>query len=56
MKTAIIGLPMVGKTSLFTILTGVHEATRVGLMEARVGMTKVPDMRLDALAKIFEPP
>src|SRR6202050_2474602 len=47
---------MVGKTSLFTILTGVHEATRVGLMEARVGMTKVPDARLDALVKIFEPP
>ena len=56
MKTAIIGLPMVGKTSLFTILTGVHEATRVGLMDARVGMTKVPDARLEELAKIFEPP
>jgi len=56
MKTAIIGLPMVGKTSLFTILTGVHESTRVGLMEARVGMTKVPDARLEALAKIFDPP
>ncbi|MGA2598072.1 MAG: GTPase, partial [Bryobacteraceae bacterium] len=56
MKTAIIGLPMVGKTSLFTILTGVHEATRVGTMEARVGMTKVPDSRLEELAKIFEPP
>ena len=56
MKTAIIGLPMVGKTSLFTILTGVHESTRVGSMEARVGMTKVPDARLDALAKIFDPP
>ncbi|HYL77388.1 MAG TPA: DUF933 domain-containing protein [Bryobacteraceae bacterium] len=56
MKTAIIGLPMVGKTSLFTILTGVHESTRVGLMEARVGVTKVPDARLEALAKIFEPP
>lgn len=47
---------MVGKTSLFTILTGVHEATRVGTMEARVGMTKVPDARLDALAAIFQPP
>lgn len=56
MKTAIVGLPMVGKTSLFTILTGVHEATRMGVMEARVGVTKVPDPRLDALAKIFEPP
>src|SRR5271163_3623903 len=56
MKTAIIGLPMVGKTSLFTILTGVHEAARVGVMEVRVGVTKVPDMRLDELAKLFEPP
>ena len=51
MKTAIIGLPMVGKTSLFTILTGVHESTRVGTMEARVGVTKVPDARLEKLAE-----
>jgi ribosome-binding ATPase len=56
MKTAIIGLPMVGKTSLFTILTGVHESARVGSMETRVGVSKVPDPRLGALAKIFEPP
>ncbi len=47
---------MVGKTSLFTILTGVHEAARVGTMEARVGMTKVPDPRVDALATLFNPP
>ena len=47
---------MVGKTSLFTILTGVHESTRVGSMEARIGITKVPDARLDALAKLFDPP
>jgi len=47
---------MVGKTSLFTILTGVHEAARVGTLEARVGVTKVPDARLEALAKIFQPP
>lgn len=56
MKTAIIGLPMVGKTSLFTILTGVHEATRVGLMEARAGVTRVPDPRVEALAQVFQPP
>jgi ribosome-binding ATPase len=56
MKTAIIGLPMVGKTSLFTILTGVHESARVGSMETRIGMSKVPDHRLEALAKIFDPP
>jgi GTP-binding protein YchF len=56
MKTAIIGLPMTGKSSLFTILTGVHEAARVGSLEARVGVAKVPDVRLTELAKIFEPP
>src|SRR5450755_4218163 len=56
MKTAIVGLPMVGKTSLFTILTGVHESARVGSLEARVGIAKVPDARLDALAELFQPP
>jgi len=57
MKTAIIGLPMVGKTSLFTILTGVHEsAARMGSLEARVGITKVPDARVDALARLYQPP
>src|SRR6201993_1808180 len=56
MKTAIIGLPMVGKTSLFTILTGVHQETHIGQTAARVGVAKVPDSRLDALAKLFEPP
>jgi hypothetical protein len=56
MKTAIVGLPMVGKTSLFTILTGVHQAARVGTLEARAGVARVPDARLEALAKLFEPP
>ncbi len=55
MKTAIIGLPMVGKTSLFTILTGVHQETRIGSTAARTGVARVPDPRLDALAKLFEP-
>jgi GTP-binding protein YchF len=56
MKTAIIGLPMTGKTSLFTILTGVHQETRIGSTAVRTGVTKVPDPRLDELAKIFDPP
>ena len=55
MKTAIIGLPMTGKTSLFTILTGVHQETRIGSTAARTGIAKVPDARLDALATLFEP-
>jgi GTP-binding protein YchF len=55
MKTAIIGLPMVGKTSLFAILTGVHQETRIGSTAARTGVSKVPDNRLDELARLFEP-
>jgi GTP-binding protein YchF len=55
MKTAIIGLPMVGKTSLFTILTGAHQETRIGSTAARVGVAKVPDARLEELARLFEP-
>jgi len=47
---------MVGKTSLFTILTGVHESARVGSLEARVGITKVADARVDALAQLYQPP
>src|SRR3984957_7491450 len=56
MRTAIIGLPMVGKTSLFTILTGVHQETRIGSTAARTGVAKVPDARLDALSQLFAPP
>jgi GTP-binding protein YchF len=56
MKTAIIGLPMVGKTSLFTILTGVAQETRIGSTAVRTGVAKVPDARVEALARLFEPP
>jgi GTP-binding protein YchF len=56
MKTAIIGLPMTGKTSLFTILTGVHQETRIGSTSARTGIARVPDIRLEELGKLFEPP
>lgn len=56
MQTAIIGLPQVGKTSLFTILTGVASEGRIGSTKAQIGVAKVPDKRLDALAEIFQPP
>jgi len=56
MKTAIVGLPMVGKTSLFTILTGVQQESRIGSTSVRTGVAKVPDARVDALASLFEPP
>ena len=56
MRTAIIGLPMVGKTSLFQILTGATRDTHIGSTAARTGVAKVPDARLDELARLFEPP
>lgn len=56
MNTAIIGLPSVGKTSLFTILTGVAGLARIGSTKMQVGVAKVPDARLDALAELFKPP
>src|ERR1039458_7537008 len=56
MRTAIIGLPMTGKTSLFTILTGVHQETHIGSTAVRTGVAKVPDARLEELGRLFEPP
>jgi hypothetical protein len=56
MKTAIIGLPMTGKTSLFTILTGVTQETRMGSTAVRTGIAKVPDARVEALAELYQPP
>ena len=57
MKTGIIGLPQVGKTSLFRILTRAHLADHAysNPREAHVGVAKVPDDRLDRLAKIYHP-
>ena len=57
MKTGIIGLPQVGKTSLFGILTKVKlsEQAYANPREAHVGVAKVPDDRLDRMASLFNP-
>ena len=56
MKTGIIGLPQVGKTSLFRILTKAHiSASHANPREAHVGVAKVPDERLDRLAEMYHP-
>src|SRR5579864_9451640 len=56
MKTGIIGLPQVGKTSLFRILTKAHlSAQASNPREAHIGVAKVPDDRLDRLAALFNP-
>src|SRR5271167_1777832 len=56
MKTGIIGLPQVGKTSLFVMLTKQAVAQRSGNpREAHLGVAKVPDDRLDRLAALYNP-
>ena len=57
MKTGIIGLPQVGKTSLFGILTKVRlsEQAFSNPREAHIGVAKVPDDRLDRLAALYSP-
>ena len=57
MKTGIIGLPQVGKTSLFRILTKAHlsDSARANPREAHIGVAKVPDDRLDRLAALYNP-
>ncbi|MBI3647115.1 MAG: redox-regulated ATPase YchF [Acidobacteriales bacterium] len=57
MKTGIIGLPQVGKSSLFRILTRAHlsEHAFSNPREAHVGVAKVPDERLDKLAALYNP-
>jgi GTP-binding protein YchF len=57
MKTGIIGLPQVGKTSLFRILTkaNLSEQAYSNPREAHIGIAKVPDDRLDRLAAQYNP-
>jgi GTP-binding protein YchF len=55
MKTGIIGLPQVGKTSLFRILTRVRVDARSTPNQAHVGIARVPDARVAKLSEIFKP-
>ncbi|MGA2084610.1 MAG: redox-regulated ATPase YchF [Terracidiphilus sp.] len=56
MKTGIIGLPQVGKTSLFKILTKARlESGHANPREAHIGVARVPDERLDKLSALYSP-
>jgi GTP-binding protein YchF len=55
MQTGIIGLPQVGKTTLFKILTKANLDTRSGQAATHVGIARVPEPRLVKLAEIFKP-
>ncbi|MBZ5702040.1 MAG: redox-regulated ATPase YchF [Acidobacteriia bacterium] len=55
MQTGIIGLPQVGKTTLFRILTKAHVEGKAGAQATHVGVAKVPEPRLLELAKLYNP-
>ena len=55
MKTGIIGLPQVGKTSLFKILTRAKLEERGHSRQEHIGVARVPDERLDKLSELYSP-
>ena len=55
MQTGIIGLPLVGKTSLFRILTRARVDSHSAPTQTHVGIARVPDERVAKLAEVFKP-
>lgn len=57
MKIGIVGLPQVGKTTIFKLLTQgrVDTSSWGNVREAHIGVAQVPDTRLDRLAEIVNP-
>lgn len=58
METAIIGLPLAGKTTLFNALTGLGAQTAAYAQRgkgANVAEVQVPDERVEKLAELFRP-
>jgi len=56
MEVGIMGLAASGKTSLFALLTGLNPTTAGGRRDVtQIGISKVPDPRLDTLAEMYQP-
>jgi ribosome-binding ATPase len=57
LRAGLIGFPSTGKTTLFRLMTSTLEAprSRGGRAEAHVGVSRVPDPRLDRLSAMFYP-
>jgi len=57
LRAALIGFAASGKTTLFQLMTSVREPGRTapGRGEATIGISKVPDARLDRLTAMYNP-
>jgi GTP-binding protein YchF len=57
LHAALIGFGQTGKTTLFQLMTSAREAARAahGKAEATIGISKVPDDRLDRLTAMYNP-
>jgi GTP-binding protein YchF len=59
LRAGLIGFPSSGKTALFQLLTSARDAPRSGKAggkaDANIGVSRVPDERLDKLTAIFNP-
>jgi GTP-binding protein YchF len=54
LHAALIGLPSTGKSTLFQLMTSAKDAPR-GKGDTAIGISKVPDARLDRLTAMFNP-
>ena len=54
LRAALIGFPSSGKTTLFQLMTSAKEAPR-GKGDVNIGISKVPDDRLDILTGMYNP-
>jgi GTP-binding protein YchF len=56
LRTALIGFPATGKTTLFQLVTSQAEAPHGhGRLDATIGVARVPDERLDRLTAMYAP-
>jgi GTP-binding protein YchF len=57
LRAALIGFAQTGKSTLFQLMTSAREAARAahGKADATIGISKVPDARLDRLTAMYNP-